>query len=144
MKKSQKIGWQKYEDVLESQINNSLAEQLYENVLRNMEKYQEVEDLDIEKDYNYSHADDTTQEFTQVTLDKEFSKEILMATNYECWMGHCNFNITPQIKKSLDDIDGVEILKVCTRYRFFVGIGRMFDFADVRKAIEEKLIIQVT
>ena len=144
MKKSQKIGWQKYEDVLESQINNSLAEQLYENVLRNMEKYQEVEDLDIENDYNYSHADDTTQEFTQVTLDKEFSKEILMATNYECWMGHCNFNITPQIKKSLDDIDGVEILKVCTRYRFFVGIGRMFDFADVRKAIEEKLIIQVT
>ena len=144
MKKSQKIGWQKYEDVLESQINNSLAEQLYENVLRNMEKYQEVEDLDIENDYNYSHADDTTQEFTQVTLDKEFSKEILMATNYECWMGHCNFNITPQIKNSLDDIDGVEILKVCTRYRFFVGIGRMFDFADVRKAIEEKLIIQVT
>ena len=144
MKKSQKIGWQKYEDVLESQINNSLAEQLYENVLKNMEKYQEVEDLDIENDYNYSHADDTTQEFTQVTLDKDFSKEILMATNYECWMGHCNFNITPQIKKSLDDIDGVEILKVCTRYRFFVGIGRMFDFADVRKAIEEKLIIQVT
>lgn len=144
MKKSQKIGWQKYEDVLESQINNSLAEQLYENVLKNMEKYQEVEDLDIENDYNYAPADDTTQEFTQVTLDKDFSKEILMATNYECWMGHCNFNITPQIKKSLDDIDGVEILKVCTRYRFFVGIGRMFDFADVRKAIEEKLIIQVT
>ena len=31
MKKSQQIGWQKYEDVLDGQINCPLAQQLYQN-----------------------------------------------------------------------------------------------------------------
>tara|TARA_R100000008_G_C3584949_1_gene171479 strand:+ start:835 stop:1266 length:432 start_codon:yes stop_codon:yes gene_type:complete len=142
MKKSQKIGWQKYEDVLEGQVNNTLAEQLYESVLRSMEKYQEVEDLDVE-DYKYaSGGDESPQEYTQITLDKDFSKEILLATNYDCWIGHTNFNITPEIKDNLDDIDGVEVLKICTRYRFFLGIGRMFKFSDVRKDIENQLNIK--
>lgn len=141
MKKSQQIGWQKYEDVLESQVNNTLAEQLYENVLRAMDKYQDG-DVEETEDYNYVSSGQDTQEFTQVTLDRDFSKEILMATNYDCWMGHCNFNLTPKIKASLDSIDGVEILKICSRYRFFVGIGRMFKFADVRKAIEDKLNVK--
>ncbi len=142
MKKSQQIGWQKYEDVLEGQVNNTLAEQLYESVLRSMEKYQEVEDLDVE-DYKYaSGAEETAQDFTQITLDKDFSKEILLATNYDCWIGHTNFNITPEIKDNLDDIDGVEVLKICTRYRFFLGIGRMFKFSDVRKDIEDQLNIK--
>ena len=74
-----------------------------------------------------------------MVLDKDFSKELLLATNYECWMGHTNFNITPKIKKTLDSVAGVEIMKVCTRYRFFVGIGRMFDFSEVRKDIENRL-----
>ena len=142
MKKSQQIGWQKYEDVQEGQVTNTLAEQLYESVLRSMEKYQEVEDLDVE-DYKYaSGAEETAQDFTQITLDKDFSKEILLATNYDCWIGHTNFNITPEIKDNLDDIDGVEVLKICTRYRFFLGIGRMFKFSDVRKDIEDQLNIK--
>ena len=47
----------------------------------------------------------------KVVLDKDFSKELLLATNYECWMGHTNFNITPKIKKTLDSVAGVEIMK---------------------------------
>ena len=142
MKKSQQIGWQKYEDVLEGQVNNTLAEQLYESVLRSMEKYQEVEDLDVEDYKSASGAEETAQDFTQITLDIDFSKEILLATNYDCWIGHTNFNITPEIKDNLDDIDGVEVLKICTRYRFFLGIGRMFKFSDVRKDIEDQLNIK--
>ena len=55
-------------------------------------------------------------------------------------MGHTNFNLTEDIKESLNEVDGVEVLKICSRYRFFVGVGRMFDFSDVRKNIEDQII----
>ena len=107
MKKTQKIGWQKYEDVLEGQITCPLAEQLYDSVLRTMEKYQEVEDMDLAAEYAEDPYGGKPHEgepqFTAITLDKDFSKEILMATNYDCWMGHTNFNLTPVIKKQLDE-----------------------------------------
>ena len=113
MNKTQRIGWQKYEDALEEQIICPLAEQLYESVMKSMEKYQEVEDIDLTQEYGEDsyggHSHENPPEHTSITLDKDFSKEILMATNYDCWMGHANFNLTPIIKEQLDDIDGVEI-----------------------------------
>jgi hypothetical protein len=29
---------------------------------------------------------------------------------------------------------------VCSRYRFFVGIGQMFEFKDVRNHIDKEII----
>ena len=43
------------------------------------------------------------------------------------------------IKNILNTIDGVEVLKICSRYRFFIGVGKMFDFSEVRKNIEKEL-----
>ena len=139
MKKSQKIGWQKYEDVLDGQINCPLAQQLYQNVMESMN-----EDLmgNLDADSVEYMPEEEVREVTEeirVVLDKDFSKELLLATNYDCWMGHTNFDITPRIKDELNCIAGVEIMKICTRYRFFIGIGRMFDFSEVRKEIEDKL-----
>jgi len=141
MKKSQKIGWQKYEDVLDGQINCPLAQQLYQNIMDTMNKDEELFNAgEMEfKEEDYMAQEPQVVEEIKVILDKDFSKELLLATNYDCWMGHTNFNITPNIKKTLDDVAGVEIMKICTRYRFFVGIGRMFDFSEVRKDIENKL-----
>ena len=45
--------------------------------------------------------------------------------------------MTPSLKKDFEEVEGVEVLKVCSRYRFFVGVAQMFDFKDVRKLIEE-------
>ena len=44
-----------------------------------------------------------------------------------------------EVREMLDSIAGVEVMKVCTRYRFFIGVGRMFDFHEVRRDIEDKL-----
>jgi hypothetical protein len=44
------------------------------------------------------------------------------------------------VKNILDSTAGVEVLKVLSRYRFFIGIGKLFDFKEVRKNIEEELI----
>ena len=63
-----------------------------------------------------------------------------MLSSFNCWIGHTNFDITPHTKHTLDNIPGIEFLKIYSRYRFFIGIGEMFDFADVRKLIEDSLI----
>jgi len=59
------------------------------------------------------------------------------SNQYDCWLGHTNFNITQEVKNCIEDIEGVEVLKVLTRYRFFVGIAKMFDFKKVRIEIEK-------
>ena len=52
---------------------------------------------------------------------------------------YTNFNITEDVKEELNKTEGVEVLKIVSRYRFFVGIGKMFNFKEVRKDIEENL-----
>ena len=139
MSKHNNIGWQKYEDVLERQVNSPVIDQLYRSVIAaalNEEDLQDIEEQLAQAEYQDDEAGDMNTVFT---LDKDFSAEILLATNYDCWIGHTNFNLTEGIKKTLNKIEGIEVLKICSRYRFFIGVGRMFDFSDVRKTVEEEL-----
>jgi hypothetical protein len=53
-------------------------------------------------------------------------------------VGHANFDITPSVMSKLKRTEGVEALKIISRYRFFIGVGRMFDFAEVRNFIENQ------
>jgi len=59
---------------------------------------------------------------------------------YKFWVGHCNFDITETIKEKIESIDGVEVLRVWTRYRFWLGIGNLFDDFIVQSNIENLLI----
>jgi hypothetical protein len=64
----------------------------------------------------------------------------ITAKLYKLWVGHCNFDITESIKQKIEEVNGVEILHVWTRYRFWLGIGNLFDDLDVHKKIEKCLI----
>jgi len=68
-------------------------------------------------------------------------KEASVLASFDCWVGHTNFDITPSIKDKLEKTTGIEVLKIQSRYRFFVGVGKMFDFKQVRKNIEDELIL---
>ena len=78
-----------------------------------------------------------SQEIMAVPVPNSFYEQISLITNYDCWLGHSNFDLTPSIKLEIEKVEGVEVLKICSRYRFFLGIGQMFKFTDVRKNIEE-------
>ena len=54
-------------------------------------------------------------------------------------MGHTNFDITPTVMNTIQQIPGVEVLIVNTRYRFIVATAKLFEFSDVRIAIEREL-----
>jgi hypothetical protein len=59
--------------------------------------------------------------------------------HYEFRIGNTNFGITHEVQDILEETPGVEILRVLSRYKFVVGIGKMFSFGDVRRAIESQL-----
>ena len=55
---------------------------------------------------------------------------------FDCWICHTNFDITEADKSALDLVEGVEALKIMSRYRFFIGIGKMFSLTEVRPLVE--------
>ena len=137
-----KIGWQKYEDVIESQINSPIIEKIQEVVQARYDGITNIEDLDGLDEETLAELElqqQLTSQPVMISLDDEMATEINIASNFDCWVAHTNFNLTEKIKNQLDRIEGVELLKVYSRYRFLVGIGRMFDFKDVRRKIESKI-----
>jgi hypothetical protein len=140
MKKTQKIGWQKYEDVLEARLQSPLMGQLYRSLASML-----AQDADLgeeEFEHSFEEPDEPSIDSpVMMHVDPDLSVDIALVANFDCWVGHANFNLTEDIKNALNTIDGVEVLKICSRYRFFVGIGKMFDFSEVRRNIEKELTI---
>ncbi len=130
---SRKIGWQKYEDMLRKQISSPLASLIMSSQMELLTEEEEEEYLE-EDVFN---GDVESQEVFAVPVPDSFYEQISLITNYDCWLGHSNFDLTPSIKTEIEKVEGVEVLKICSRYRFFLGIGQMFKFTDVRKNIEE-------
>jgi hypothetical protein len=58
---------------------------------------------------------------------------------FNFWIGHSNFSITKDIASIIEQSDGVEVLDIITRYRFRVGIGKIFTDRDVMKKINDNV-----
>lgn len=59
---------------------------------------------------------------------------------WDCWLGYTNFSITYSIRNVLrDEIEGIEALKICGKYTFFIGIAKMFDISEIRKQVTSKI-----
>lgn len=134
MKIKKKIGWQKYEDLIEEQMDSPLLNMLTQKM--------QSSNLDLDGDFDDLSKEDMEalsafQQQIMIPVDNKLIENITLAQSFDCWMGHTNFNITKEIKDKLNRTEGIEVLKICSRYRFFIGVGRMFDFADVRKTIED-------
>ena len=62
------------------------------------------------------------------------------ANMFDCWICHTNFPICKEEYKILNDkIPGIGAFKVISKYRFFIGVEKLFDFSDVRREIEDKI-----
>ena len=60
---------------------------------------------------------------------------------WDCWIGYTNFDITKRISNLIEQTEGVEALRVLSRYSFFMGIGKLFDIKEARKKIEKQLCV---
>lgn len=134
------IMWQKYEDVIEEQLKSPtlslIAGTMYD---RERGRFHDFDD----DDDDFDDDDDLPgmrlfRSNVTLSLPDHVNNEISIVSNFDCWLAHTNFQITPTIKKRLNKTEGVELMKVCGRYRFLIGIGRLFKFSDVRINIERQ------
>lgn len=132
-----KIGWQKYENVLEEQLTSTFFSDILQTI---------IEQVDEEQESETAYEDEVPEQESSYTIlakagmNQKLFDDLGMITNFDCWVGHTNFDITPKIKKDLDSVSGIEVLKIFSRYRFFIGVGKMFDFKNVRNNIENLLL----
>jgi len=136
--KKLKIGWQKYEDFIEKQVSSPIIESMIDKMSQSQGGASEEKEEYIEQTYEVEEEEEASP--LMIPMTAKFYEDMSLLSTYDCWLGHTNFNITHVIKQELDKVDGIEILKVCSRYRFFIGIGQMFNFQDVRKQIEENIV----
>ena len=69
----------------------------------------------------------------------QLQDKMSIVNQFDCWICYTNFDITNSVKDTLEKVEGVELLNIMTRYRFFLGVGKMFNFSEVRRAIESLL-----
>ena len=125
MKLNRKIAWEKWDDDL-------LEEEMTEKI--------RVEDEDEELTDDALELMSKIPKLVSTPLGVfQLHDKMNPMRQYECWMGHTNFDITHQIQKQVEKIDGIELLSVISRYRFFLGVAKMFDFRNVRIDIESLL-----
>lgn len=63
----------------------------------------------------------------------------LCGSQYKMWVMHTNFNVTASIAEKINRCAGVEILKIWTRYRCWIGFGNLFDVEKIQEQIEISL-----
>ena len=131
--KKNKIAWQKYEDLIEQQMSSPLLDILANKMVSIQEEEEESEDYETVEQQS-------TSSNMMLPISEKLLEDMTMLSNFDCWMAYTNFDITEDIKDILNAIEGVEVMRICSRYRFFLGVGKMFNFKQVRSDIEQSLI----
>jgi hypothetical protein len=132
------VGWQKFENLIEDQFNSPIVKMVTDYHNEEIERFMENE-IDEGFVENGEAEDKVVSSKPLLAVPGDISNEIYLSSSYDCWIGHTNFDITKSMTRELSQIPGIEALKTISRYRFFIGIGRMFSITNIRKDIEETL-----
>jgi hypothetical protein len=128
-----KIVWEKWYDPLQSAIDD------YKSLLEDS----------FQEHFHMGHMPD------EMLLDRPFPiRGPVVVTNmgmvpihedntpakiFNFWIGHTNFDIDEQVSKKICETPGVEVFNVWTRYRFRLGIGKVFQDREVMADIDRML-----
>ena len=58
---------------------------------------------------------------------------------FNFWLGHTNFDLTEKVCYMIEGSEGIETLDIFTRYRFRIGVGKLFDAGIVMSQISNKI-----
>tara|TARA_Y100000593_G_scaffold50774_1_gene95465 strand:- start:2147 stop:2776 length:630 start_codon:yes stop_codon:yes gene_type:complete len=61
------------------------------------------------------------------------------SNRWDCWFCYTSFDITNSMVKNIEEVDGVESIKVLSRYTMFIGIGKLFNSTLVKLNIEDTI-----
>lgn len=96
-----------------------------------------VEEEDLDYDDEVDEDGEKTVRVLQTPFGNvEISDKYNPLRQFKLWIGHTNFTIGNEVSNKIKRIEGVEIFKPYTRYRFYLGVGDCFEFSEVRRKIE--------
>lgn len=137
MSKEIKIVWQKWFDPLGQDDLENLSDDA-ENTIE-PEYYEE----EIEQEISEEEGTDFYRTPTKVIMTPmgmiPYNENTASNKIFNFWMGHTNFDINAHICLLLEQQQGVETLDIFTRYRFRIGIGKLFDAKTVMYEINQKV-----
>lgn len=110
--------------------------------------FDDFQNMDLDSENELSIAKDEASmgafltEFKSSVIYTPFgsvpSESILKPSDrWQCWLGYTNFDLTHKISDKMKVVNGVEALRIMSRYTFCVGVGKLFNFSNVRKEIED-------
>lgn len=136
---SKKIAWEKWYDSTETEESKSVVQEYM-----NQEDLDEDELEEIMEQGNFFAPLESFPLFAQRKIYTpigvfDYEDPLSPTKMFDCWIGHTNFPLDDEMIDILDSIPGVECLERLTRYRFFIGVGKMFNFVCVRTLIQQEL-----
>lgn len=130
------IIWEKWVDPFGQDTNESKWTD-YNNDLSYFD--QEDEDLDENKKPSIKIPNAPIKVIASPLGLIPYNEHTASSKIFNFWLGHTNFNISSKIKEIIENIDGIEILDIFTRYRFRIAIGKCFEDADVMSTINKTI-----
>lgn len=144
--KSKKIAWENWNVKQEEFLldDNKISEEFFNEDISDDDSNNDDLDNIIPANKiktNYSFLEISNPNRTVFTpFGPYFSESMFKPTDrWDCWLGYTNFTITSEISDIIEEIEGVEALKILGRYSFCIGVGKLFSISEVRKNIEEAL-----
>lgn len=137
MSKEIKIVWQKWFDPLGQDDLENLSDDT-ENTLEPEYYEEEIEQEIPEEEETHFYRTPTKVIMTPMGMIP-YNENTASNKIFNFWMGHTNFDINAHICLLLEQQQGVETLDIFTRYRFRIGIGKLFDAKTVMYEINQKV-----
>jgi hypothetical protein len=133
------IVWQKWldpfgeDDIIETEDQNILRDDY--DLETNMED-------NVIKDSDKNHMQQLQRPMKAIATPMgiiPYTENTASGKIFNFWVGHTNFDITHKISDLIENVDGVEILDIFTRYRFRIAIGKAFVDSKVMKEINDTI-----
>lgn len=119
MTEEYKIDWVKWEDPWE-----------VDNTKEDEKGYDDDPDHKVVPPQNFYYSHTGLVPLNEATLPSK---------NYNFWVGHTNFRLSDWHCEIIDEIPGVEFLRILSGYRIWVCVAKLFDEKAVKKQIEIKM-----
>jgi hypothetical protein len=133
------IVWQKWSDPLGEDDLESIPEE------ESSEEAEPVfyEDEDDRSEHETGEAIEFYKKPTRVIMTPmgiiPYTENTASNKIFNFWLGHTNFDITMPVCRIIEQVRGVETLDIFTRYRFRIGIGKLFETSLVINDINNKV-----
>jgi len=122
MKKQNSIKWSKWVNVMSSDSGDQYIPESDVNI-------------DVEKDQEYEGEVNPVVITPLGMIPLQPFNDPTKVFNF--WLGETNFPLSKKRGFILNNIPGVEILDIFTKYKFRIAIGNNFDFQEVKSEIEK-------